>query len=103
MAYEDLEACAAYLERGLVERSVEARLVLLGAVAREHVLFVGPPGVAKSLLCRRLGDLFGEDAFFEIALTRFTTPDDVFGRAGKGCEGGQLQRLISRSLSTRFG
>ena len=79
VAYEDLEACAAYLERGLVERSTEARLVLLGAVAREHVLFVGPPGVAKSLLCRRLGDLFGEDAFFEIALTRFTTPDDVFG------------------------
>ena len=24
-------------------------------------------------------------------------------RAGKGCEGGQLQRLVSRSVSTRFG
>ena len=28
---------------------------------------------------------------------------DVRVRAGKGCEGGQLQRLISRSVSTRFG
>ena len=27
----------------------------------------------------------------------------VHNRAGKGCEGGQLQRLLSRSLSTRFG
>ena len=27
----------------------------------------------------------------------------VFHRAAQGCEGGQLQRLISRSLSTRFG
>ncbi|KAH8047130.1 hypothetical protein JL722_13288 [Aureococcus anophagefferens] len=78
VAPADLEAAAAHLERGLVERSAEARLVLLGAVGREHVLFVGPPGVAKSLLCRRLGELFGGPSF-EIALTRFTTPDDVFG------------------------
>ena len=27
----------------------------------------------------------------------------VHNRAGKGCEGGQLQRLLSRSFSTRFG
>jgi MFS family permease len=27
----------------------------------------------------------------------------VSGRAAKGCEGGQLQRLMSRSFSTRFG
>ena len=46
----------------------------------EHVLLVGPPGVGKSLLCRRLGALFSEnDSYFEVALTRFTTPDDVFG------------------------
>ena len=41
---------------------------------------MGPPGVGKSLLCRRLGALFSEnDSYFEVALTRFTTPDDVFG------------------------
>ena len=54
--------------------------MLLGAATREHVLLVGPPGVGKSLLCRRLGALFSEnDSYFEVALTRFTTPDDVFG------------------------
>ena len=80
VAPEDLERAAAALERGLVERSAEARLVLLGAATREHVLLVGPPGVGKSLLCRRLGALFSEnDSYFEVALTRFTTPDDVFG------------------------
>ena len=30
-------------------------------------------------------------------------PPKVRNRAAKGCEGGQLQRLISRSFSTRFG
>lgn len=73
-----LEAAVAYVERGLVDRAAEARLAVLGALAHEHVLFVGPPGTAKSLLCRRLGRLLSGD-FFEIALTRFTTPDDVFG------------------------
>eukprot|EP00629_Pelagomonadales_sp_RCC1024_P008587 CAMPEP_0119286126 /NCGR_PEP_ID=MMETSP1329-20130426/33366_1 /TAXON_ID=114041 /ORGANISM="Genus nov. species nov., Strain RCC1024" /LENGTH=410 /DNA_ID=CAMNT_0007286855 /DNA_START=9 /DNA_END=1238 /DNA_ORIENTATION=- len=79
VAPEALEAAAKSLERGLVERSAEARLVLLAAVAREHLLLVGPPGVGKSLLCRRLGGLVGGGAYFETALTRFTTPDDVFG------------------------
>ena len=80
VAPEDLQRAAAALERGLVERSAEARLVLLGAATREHVLLVGPPGVGKSLLCRRLGALFSnDDSYFEVALTRFTTPDDVFG------------------------
>lgn len=73
-----LENAVAYVERGLVDRAAEARLAVLGALAHEHVLFVGPPGTAKSLLCRRLGRLLSGD-FFEIALTRFTTPDDVFG------------------------
>ena len=46
----------------------------LGAATREHTLLVGPPGVGKSLLCRRLGALFSEsDSYFEVALTRFTT------------------------------
>jgi len=82
-----LTAAIAHVERGLVERETEARLVVLGALCREHVLLVGPPGTAKSLLCRRLGELLKADAkpgtgggfFFELALTRFTTPDDVFG------------------------
>lgn len=79
VAPEALARAAAALERGLVERAAEARLVLLGAATREHTLLVGPPGVGKSLLCRRLGALFSDESYFEVALTRFTTPDDVFG------------------------
>ena len=36
-----------FVESGLVERDVEARLVVLGQVAREHVLFIGPPGTSS--------------------------------------------------------
>ena len=33
-----------FVERGLVERDLEARLVVLGMLSQEHVLFIGPPG-----------------------------------------------------------
>ena len=63
---------------GLVDREEEARLVVLGMVAEEHVLFLGPPGTAKSVLGRRLSQLCG-GTFFQRLLTRFTTPEEIFG------------------------
>jgi MoxR-like ATPase len=38
------------LAAALIERDDEIDLVLTALVAREHVLLVGPPGTAKSLL-----------------------------------------------------
>jgi MoxR-like ATPase len=66
------------IAEGLVERNEEARLVVLGMVAQEHVLFLGPPGTAKSVLGRRLSQLCG-GRFFQRLLTRFTTPEEIFG------------------------
>eukprot|EP00929_Paragymnodinium_shiwhaense_P043597 TRINITY_DN22410_c0_g2_i3.p1 TRINITY_DN22410_c0_g2~~TRINITY_DN22410_c0_g2_i3.p1 ORF type:complete len:1399 (-),score=279.90 TRINITY_DN22410_c0_g2_i3:463-4191(-) len=66
------------LTHGLVERSVESKLLLLAALAGEHVFFLGPPGTAKSLLARRLADVCS-GSFFELLLTRFTVPEEVFG------------------------
>ena len=73
-----LRAAAAALETGLVEREGEARLLLLALVGGEHLLLLGPPGTAKSALCRRLSSVCNL-SYFERTLTRFSTPEELFG------------------------
>lgn len=65
-------------ERRYKERSVEIICSLLALLAGEHVLFLGPPGTAKSLMSRNVCELVDGNYFYYL-LTRFTTPDEVFG------------------------
>ena len=69
--------------RGLVERESLLELIALAAVAREHVLVIGPPGTAKSEAVRRVARALGlraEDGhYFEYLLGRFTEPSEIFG------------------------
>lgn len=67
------------LERGLLQRDVAARALLLAALAGEHLLLLGPPGTAKSELARRLQRLLPGAHYFERLLTRFTVPEELFG------------------------
>lgn len=62
----------------LIERDGEVALVLTSLVAREHVLLVGPPGCAKSLLLEAVMRWLGGTTF-TCLLTRFTTPEELFG------------------------
>ena len=66
------------LSAALIERDDEVDLVLTALVAGEHVLLVGPPGCAKSLLLDAVLRWPGGSTF-SILLTKFTTPEEVFG------------------------
>ncbi|MED4750543.1 AAA family ATPase [Brevibacillus choshinensis] len=67
------------LERRFLERSELIRLLMLGMISGENALLIGPPGTAKSQLARAVSHLFGSEHWFEYLLTRFTTPDEIFG------------------------
>lgn len=86
---------------GLVERDLPVRLALIASLAGEHLLMVGPPGTAKSLIARRLHLAFSDSSYFERLLTRFTVPEELFGPLSiKGLEEDRYERLTEKYLPT---
>jgi len=66
------------LKEPFVGREEEARVIALTLLAREHCVFIGEPGTAKSALVRRAAELLNA-RFFKYLLTRFTEPAELFG------------------------
>src|ERR1043165_9442279 len=83
-----------FLERGeLIDGALSALL------CSQHVLIIGPPGTAKSMLadeiCRRIEGA----SYFQWLLTRFTTPEEIFGAVSlKALEQDDYRRVTSRKL-----
>ena len=67
------------LNANFKEREDEIAGSLLALISGEHVLFIGPPGTAKSLLAKDMCSCIDGGSFFYYLLTRFTTPDEIFG------------------------
>jgi len=115
-----VEAWVQTLGDGLVERDVEVRLLVLAALSGQHLLLLGPPGTAKSELARRLSAVVDKEAslvddssakssdegssgrrgvYFERTLTRFSTPDELFGPLSlKALEDDRYERRINGFL-----
>lgn len=88
------------LNEQLINRQAEVRSLLLALVSRQHVLFLGPPGVGKSYLATKLGEAFGVPPFIRL-LTAYSLPEDLFGPLSlKALEAGAYERLTDGYLPT---
>ncbi|WP_456420243.1 AAA family ATPase [Methanocaldococcus infernus] len=61
-----------------LEREEEIDIALTSILAKEHTLFLGPPGTGKSQLVRAIASHI-KAKYFEKLITKFTTEEEIFG------------------------
>lgn len=83
-----------FLERGeLIDGALSALL------SANHLLIIGPPGTAKSMLADELCRRIEGANYFQWLLTRFTTPEEIFGAVSlKALEEDDYRRVTDRKL-----
>ena len=86
------------LKRLFIERDEVVDGALLALISGQHLLLIGPPGTAKSMLakelCRRI-----DGSYFEWLLTKFTTPEEIFGPVSlPALEQGRFERVTAHKL-----
>lgn len=83
---QKIQTLLGQLNHGLVEREATLKMALLTVLAGENLVLIGPPGTGKSLIARRIAESLAQDsddskdnAYFEYLLTKFSTPEEIFG------------------------
>jgi len=95
-----LETFRQELKATFVERDEVVDAILTTFLAKHHAVLLGPPGTAKSLTARAICEAVG-GAYFERLLTRFSTPEELFGPVSlKGLKADQYRRIVDGKLPT---
>ncbi|TAK07884.1 AAA family ATPase [bacterium] len=98
-AQEKIKKIREELKQTFLERSDLIDGALSALLSSQHLLIIGPPGTAKSMLadeiCRRIQGA----NYFQWLLTRFSTPEEIFGAVSlKALEQDDYRRVTAHKL-----
>jgi len=83
------------------EREAEINGSLLAVLSGENIIFLGPPGTAKTQLAKNICQSIEGGNFFNYLLTSFSTPEEIFGPLSlKALEEDEFRRKIDGCLPT---
>lgn len=98
-ALAKLHAIRAELRQIFLERDAVVEGMLCALLAGQHLLLVGPPGTAKSMLAEELCRRLDGARYFSWLLTKFTTPEEIFGPISlAGLEKDEVRRVTAGKL-----
>lgn len=98
-ALENLKQLEKELKGKYFERDQLIEGALCALLTNSHLLLIGPPGTAKSQIVSELCQRIQGASYFEWLLTKFTTPEELFGAVSlKGLENDEYRRVITGKL-----
>src|ERR1700674_6073712 len=87
------------LNRMFLERVDLIDGAIVAMLSANHVLIIGPPGTAKSMLADELCGRIEGANYFQWLLTKFSTPEEIFGAVSlKGLEEDDYPRVTAHKL-----
>lgn len=98
-ALEPLRRIREELSQLFVERAAAIDGALTCLLARQHLLLIGPPGTAKSMLAEEMCARIEGARYFSWLLTKFSTPEELFGAVSLAAlENDDFRRVTTHKL-----
>ncbi len=96
---DKISAIQAELKSEFVERDEQVTGAICALLSKHHILMIGAPGTAKSLLTDRLCSKIEGAQYFQMLLTKFSVPEEVFGPISlKALEQDHYKRITTNML-----
>lgn len=87
------------ISTGVYEKETVFKLAMLALLSGESIFLLGLPGIAKSLISRRIKYVLHNGRNFEYLMNRFSTPEEIFGPISiKDLLKGHYIRIIDQYL-----